>query len=39
MAFSLTRLLKHLFTSYSFVFLGSSLSPDRAHQTFMRVTV
>jgi hypothetical protein len=31
------KLLKRLFTSYSFLFLGSSLSSDRTIQTFMRV--
>jgi hypothetical protein len=33
----LPRLLKRLFASYSFLFLGCSLSADRTLQTFMRV--
>ena len=33
----LPKLLKRLFTSYSFLFLGCSLSADRTIQTFMRV--
>jgi hypothetical protein len=33
----LPKLLKRLFTSYSFMFLGCSLSADRTVQTFMRV--
>lgn len=33
----LPKLLKRLFTSYSFFFLGCSLSADRTMQTFMRV--
>ena len=33
----LPKLLKRLFTSYSFLFLGCSLSADRTVQTFMRV--
>lgn len=33
----LPKLLKRLFSSYSFLFLGCSLSPDRTIQTFMRV--
>jgi hypothetical protein len=33
----LPKLLKRLFTSYSFMFLGCSLSADRTIQTFMRV--
>jgi SIR2-like domain len=33
----LPRLLKRLFSSYSFLFLGCSLSADRTIQTFMRV--
>jgi hypothetical protein len=33
----LPKLLKRLFTSYSFLFLGSSLSADRTIQTFMKV--
>jgi hypothetical protein len=37
MTFPLPRLLKRLFTSYSFLFLGCSLSADRTIQTFMRV--
>jgi SIR2-like domain len=35
--FPIPKLLKRLFTSYSFLFLGSSLSADRTIQTFMRV--
>lgn len=35
--FPLPRLLKRLFLSYSFLFLGCSLSADRTIQTFMRV--
>lgn len=35
--FPLPKLLKRLFTSYSFIFLGCSLSADRTVQTFMRV--
>lgn len=35
--FPLPKLLKRLFTSYSFLFLGCSLSADRTIQTFMRV--
>jgi hypothetical protein len=35
--FPLPKLLKRLFTSYSFMFLGCSLSADRTIQTFMRV--
>ena len=35
--FPLPKLLKRLFTSYSFFFLGCSLSADRTIQTFMRV--
>jgi len=35
--FPLPKLLKRLFTSYSFLFLGCSLSADRTVQTFMRV--
>jgi SIR2-like domain len=35
--FPLPRILKRLFTSYSFLFLGCSLSADRTIQTFMRV--
>ena len=31
------KILKRLFTSYSFLFLGCSLSPDRTIQTFMKV--
>jgi hypothetical protein len=37
MSFPLPRLLKRLFTSYSFLFLGCSLSTDRTLKTFMRV--
>lgn len=37
MTFPLPRALRRLFTSYSFVFLGCSLSTDRTLQTFMRV--
>jgi len=33
----LPKLLKRLFASYSFLFLGCSLSADRTIQTFMRV--
>ena len=33
----LPKLLRRLFTSYSFLFLGCSLSVDRTIQTFMRV--
>ena len=33
----LPKLLKRLFISYSFIFLGCSLSADRTMQTFMRV--
>lgn len=33
--FPLPKLLKRLFTSYSFLFLGCSLSADRTVQTFM----
>ena len=33
----LPRVLKRLFTSYSFLFVGCSLSADRTIQTFMRV--
>jgi hypothetical protein len=35
--FPLPKLLKRLFSSYSFLFLGCSLSADRTIQTFMRV--
>ena len=35
--FPLSKLLKRLFISYSFFFIGSSLSADRTIQTFMRV--
>lgn len=35
--FPLPKLLKRLFTSYSFLFLGCSLAADRTIQTFMRV--
>lgn len=37
MAFPLPKLLKRLFASYSFLFLGCSLSVDRTVQTFMRI--
>lgn len=37
MTFPLPKLLKRLFTSYSFIFIGCSLSADRTIQTFMRV--
>lgn len=37
MTFPLPKLLRRLFTSYSFLFLGCSLSADRTIQTFMRV--
>jgi len=37
MTFPLPKLLKRLFTSYSFLFLGCSLSADRTLKTFMRV--
>jgi len=39
MTFPLPKLLKRLFTSYSFFFLGCSLSADRTVQTFMRITL
>ena len=39
MTFPLPKLLKRLFTSYSFLFLGCSLSADRTIQTFMRITL
>lgn len=35
----LPRILRRLFTSYSFIFLGCSLSADRTIQTFMRVAL
>ena len=35
--FPLPKLLKRLFTSYSFLFIGCSLSADRTIRTFMRV--
>lgn len=35
--FPLPKLLRRLFSSYSFLFLGCSLSADRTIQTFMRV--
>ncbi|MEA2561605.1 MAG: hypothetical protein QOH06_3109 [Acidobacteriota bacterium] len=35
--FPLPKLLKRLFTSYSFLFLGCSLSADRTVQKFMKV--
>ena len=37
MAFPLSKVLRRLFTSYSFFFLGCSLSADRTIQTFFRV--
>jgi hypothetical protein len=37
MSFPLPKLLRRLFTSYSFLFLGCSLSADRTIQTFIRV--
>lgn len=37
MAFPLPKILKRLFSSFSFLFLGCSLSADRTIQTFMRV--
>jgi hypothetical protein len=37
LAFPLPRLLKRLFTSYSFLFLGCSLASDRTLHTFVRV--
>lgn len=37
MSFPLPRLLRRLFTSYSFLFLGCSLSADRTIKTFIRV--
>lgn len=37
MSFPLPKLLRRLFTSYSFLFLGCSLSADRTLQTFTRV--
>jgi hypothetical protein len=37
MSFPLPKLLRRLFTSYSFLFLGCSLSADRSIQTFIRV--
>ncbi len=37
MSVPLPKLLKRLFISYSFLFLGCSLSADRTLQTFMRV--
>lgn len=37
MAFPLPKVLRRLFTSYSFLFLGCSLSADRTIQTFIRV--
>jgi hypothetical protein len=39
MAAPLPRLLKRLFSSYSFLFLGCSLSADRTIQTFIRVVL
>jgi hypothetical protein len=35
--YPLPRVLKRLFTSYSFLFLGCSLAADRTIQTFMRI--
>lgn len=37
MSFPLPKVLSRLFTSYSFLFLGCSLSADRTIQTFIRV--
>lgn len=37
MSFPLPKLLRRLFLSYSFLFVGCSLSVDRTIQTFMRV--
>lgn len=37
MSFPLPKVLRRLFTSYSFLFLGCSLSADRTIQTFIRV--
>lgn len=37
MTFPLPKVLKRLFTSYTFFFLGCSLSADRTIQTFIRV--
>jgi hypothetical protein len=37
LTFPLPRLLKRLFTSYSFLFLGCSLAADRTLHTFVRV--
>jgi len=37
MFFPLPKVLRRLFTSYSFIFLGCSLSADRTIQTFIRV--
>jgi len=37
MTFPLPKVLKRLFTSYSFLFLGCSLSADRTIQSFIRV--
>jgi hypothetical protein len=36
-ACSIPKILKRLFTSYSFLFLGCSLSADRTVQTFMKI--
>jgi len=38
MTFPLPRLLKRLFSSYSFLFIGCSLAADRTLHTFIRVT-
>jgi hypothetical protein len=38
MTFPLPKLLRRLFTSYSFFFLGCSLAVDRTLHTFVRVT-
>lgn len=38
LAFPLPKLLRRLFKSYSFLFLGCSLSADRTVHTFVRVT-
>ncbi|PWT83145.1 MAG: hypothetical protein C5B58_07000 [Acidobacteria bacterium] len=37
MSFPIPKLLKRLFSSYTFLFLGCSLSADRTIQTFIRV--
>ena len=38
LTFPLPKLLRRLFTSYSFLFLGCSLTADRTVHTFVRVT-